>query len=122
MPKGNGGAEDRAKVKLRVIECELDGANNSVESSIRKLTSALSIRSNGGALKPLPPRTQPALSATEERAGPVEVIEVQPAQDGGDFAASAAKVRVPRKPSPTPDPIEVDLASGDVPTYTGIGG
>jgi hypothetical protein len=122
MPKGNGGAEDRAKVKLRVIEFELQGANNSVESSIRQPTSALSIRSNGGALKPLPPRTQPALAATEERTEPVEAIDVEPAQDGEDFAASPAKVRVPRKPSPTPDPIEVDLASGDMPTRTRVGG
>jgi hypothetical protein len=115
VPKGNGGAEDRAKVKLRVIEFELEGANSSVESSIRQLTSALSIRSNGGTPKPLPPRPQPALAASEDEIEPVEAPDVESAQDSEAFAAAPARAPIARKPSPTPDPIEVDLTSGDMP-------
>jgi hypothetical protein len=36
MPKGNS-SEDRAKVKLRMIECELEGGIASVENRIRQL-------------------------------------------------------------------------------------
>jgi hypothetical protein len=115
MPKGNGGGEDRAKVQLRVIEFELEGANSSVENSIRQLTTALSLRSNGGGPKPLPPRPQPALAESDEEVEPAETTEVNPAHDSEDLTASPAKARVARKPSPAPDPIEVDLTSGNVP-------
>jgi len=54
MPKGNSGVEDRAKVKLRVIEFELEGGNASVENSIRQITNALTNRNT--APKPLAPR------------------------------------------------------------------
>jgi hypothetical protein len=115
MPKGNGGGEYRAKVKLRVIEFELEGANSSVESSVRQLTSALSNRSNDGAVRPLPARPQPALTATEEVIYAVEGTDAEPAQESEDFAASPAKARAARKPPSAPDPIEVDLTSGDMP-------
>ncbi len=57
MPKGSGN-EDRAKVKLRVIEFELEGGNASVENSIRQLTQALTVRTNGAPARvaPLKPR------------------------------------------------------------------
>ncbi len=46
MPKGHGGTEDRAKVKLRVIEFELEGGNAAVENSIRQITNSLAIRAS----------------------------------------------------------------------------
>jgi hypothetical protein len=40
MPKGSGVVEDRAKVKFRFIEFELEGGNAAVENSVRNLTTA----------------------------------------------------------------------------------
>ena len=55
MAKGHAGGDDRAKVKFRVIEFELEGGNATVESSIRQLAGALSAR-NAPSQKALPPR------------------------------------------------------------------
>src|SRR5258708_2441782 len=115
MPKGNSGGEDRAKVKLRVIEFELEGGNASVENSIRQLTQALTTRTNGTPAKQLPPRTPAALpaGADEEADNPDEVTDAEFAE-GADVPAAPAKPRTPRRPT-VPEPIEVDLAIGDMP-------
>ena len=94
MLKGNGGGEYRAKVKLRVIEFELEGANSSVESSVRQLTSALSTRSSGVAAGPPQARAQPALTAVGEESEPVRGTDVEPDRDSEDFVASPAKAHI----------------------------
>src|SRR3954470_206001 len=71
MAKSQGGNEDRAKVKLRVIEFELEGGNASVENSIRQLTHALTVR-NG--------QVPPAKSAPAPRQV-VELAEPEPAEE-----------------------------------------
>jgi len=61
MPK-NIGNEDRAKVKLRVIDFELEGGNAAVENSIRQLTNALTTR-NGALGRVVAPKPQKELAA-----------------------------------------------------------
>jgi hypothetical protein len=57
----NTGADDHAKVKVRVIEFELEGGNATVENSIRQLTTALTNRTVGPKLPP--PKTPKELHA-----------------------------------------------------------
>jgi hypothetical protein len=102
MAKGNG-AEDRAKVKLRVIEFELEGGNASVENSIRQLTHALTNRTSAPT-KPLSTKTSAALTAGEEPEMEVEDAEiVEPEADvNGDepMASKPSKKRYkPRVPT-----------------------
>jgi hypothetical protein len=101
MPKNSGGGEDRAKVKLRVIEFELEGANSSVENSIRQLTAALTFRSNVA-----PPRTPPLKETREIAVGApddiqdAEVIEDADGTEGtGDLSTESkpAKQTKPKK-------------------------
>ena len=98
MAKGQGGNEDRAKVKLRVIEFELEGGNASVENSIRQLTHALTAR-NGQptpSKSALPPRQAKELAGpetegdAEDYAEEPEVLEPE-AEDNGAGKASKTK-------------------------------
>lgn len=91
MPKGHGGTDDRAKVKLRVIEFELEGGNASVENSIRQITNSLAIRSTSA--RPVAPARQPKELASgdgtgehepEEVAEPEEVIEAEAIETNGE--------------------------------------
>lgn len=77
MAKGTQGPEDRAKVKLRVIEFELEGGNAAVENSIRQLTQALSAR-NGAPAKVISSGKQPkelAGGTVEEEPTEAEVVD-----------------------------------------------
>lgn len=116
MAKGGGGNDDRAKVKLRVIEFELEGGNASVENSIRQIVHSLGARTNGPSGRQLPTKQQSVLppsaseDAVEEHAQDADYVEAE---------ASAAETAAPSKPRPArrptvPDPIEVDLTSGPV--------
>jgi hypothetical protein len=101
MAKGNPGAEDRAKVKLRVIEFELEGANASVENSIRQLTNALATR-NGSPKPVAPAKPQKELAAppSEEEVVDAEVVEEE-TENEAEPAAPVSKVpKVKAKPKP----------------------
>lgn len=106
MAKAQGGNEDRAKVKLRVIEFELEGGNQSVENSIRQLTHALTTR-NGQAAPPknaLAPRQAKELAAAEtdeaeEYAEEPEVLDAEAEnepQRPNKPSKPSAKPRVPQ--------------------------
>ena len=60
-----GGNEDHAKVKLRVVEFELEGGNAAVESSIRQITHALGIR-NSASTRMAPPKSPKEIAAGNE--------------------------------------------------------
>jgi len=109
MPNGNTGGEDRAKVKLRVIEFELEGGNTSVENSIRQLTNALTIRS--AITKPLHPRQPKELTAADnstenetdevvDQPGVVEAVETDIGEDGKSANISAARKGSQSRPPP----------------------
>ncbi len=100
MAKGNPGAEDRAKVKLRVIEFELEGSNASVENSIRQLTNALSVRN--GTMKPaIPAKPQKELGVATETEDIVEADVVDPDESGGEAPLAATPAKPARvKPKP----------------------
>jgi len=108
MPKGNTAAEDRAKVKFRFIEFELDGENAAVENSIRNLTTALTrSTSQNVSAKALPPRTQAALPPVEQvevlDAEEVEPEETPDAENEVDTQLATPHARrAPRKPK-TPE-------------------
>jgi hypothetical protein len=63
MPKNQGSGEDRAKVKFRFIEVELEGANSALENSIRHFVTAMHDR-NGAPPKPVT-KTLPAKQTKE---------------------------------------------------------
>ena len=44
MAKGQGGGEDRTKIKFRFFEVEVEGASGSVENSINRLAQVLAAR------------------------------------------------------------------------------
>lgn len=89
MPKGGSGNEDRAKVKLRVIEFELEGGNASVENSIRQLTHALTTNRNGAPANRVPAgkpqRELPGENAPSDDAD--EIVQDAEVVDGHDEAA-----------------------------------
>ena len=101
--KGHGGGEDRAKVKLRVIEFELEGGNASVENSIRQITNSLTTRT--AIHKPLVTKTQKELagaseSELEEADEQVEVVDPEIVGTNGD--APAAGKKPAKKPNRKP--------------------
>lgn len=106
MAKGQGGNEDRAKVKLRVIEFELEGGNQSVENSIRQLTHALTMR-NGQPAPPknaLPPRQTKELGAVPDNEDEAEEFAEEPeilesgADDNGATKVNKPKAKSTYKP------------------------
>lgn len=122
MAKNHAGLEDRAKVKFRVIEFELEGGNTAVENSVKNLTNVImqrngatpppkpALRGNGAGAAPLP--AAPAASeATEELD---TAVEGQQAGEQEAAESSPSKPRVPRKP-PVPVVIDIDLTSGEMP-------
>src|ERR1019366_5163857 len=97
----NTGADDHAKVKVRVIEFELEGGNATVENSIRQLTTALTNRAVGPKLPP--PKTLKELHAgngAETIEEPeTEAIDAQ-VIDNGD----APPAKKPSRPKKAPKP------------------
>jgi len=102
MAKSNAGADDHAKVKLRVIEFELEGSNASVENSIRQLTTALGTRPTS--LKSLPTKVPKELAspntsdATEVELEP-ELLEAEGSEPNGDSADRPKVVKAKYKPA-----------------------
>jgi hypothetical protein len=101
MAKIAAGADDHAKVKLRVIEFELEGSNAAVENSIRQLTSALGTRP--AAPKALPVKApkelaSPDIANAEEELEP-EIIEADAAEPSGDDAVKPKVVKSKYKPA-----------------------
>jgi hypothetical protein len=121
MAKNVNGPDDHAKVKFRVIEFELEGANAAVENSVRNLTTV--IMQKNGAVAPAKPALRgsgagpvlPAAPAVTEVAEEPENFE-QPVvgTEAEAVESSPAKPRGPRK-LPVPDVIAIDLTSGDMP-------
>src|SRR5215471_14259533 len=98
MAKGNSGAEDRAKVKLRVIEFELEGGNASVENSIRQLTNALATR-NGSpkTVAPAKPSKELAAASPEEE---MEVMEAEVVESESEEVENTPAKKPKTKPKP----------------------
>jgi hypothetical protein len=97
-----GSSEDRAKVKLRVIEFELEGENSSVENSIRQITNALTDRVT--VVKPLQAKSPKELTGNvkgdevETVNGEPEVIAAETVEENGDGAvrkAAKKKLKAP---------------------------
>jgi hypothetical protein len=79
------GVDDHAKVKVRVVEFELEGANATVENSIRQLTQA--ITATRIAPKPAPPKQPKELNGTTIEHEVVqdpepEVVDAEPVENG----------------------------------------
>ncbi|HYW42228.1 MAG TPA: hypothetical protein VE959_05190 [Bryobacteraceae bacterium] len=99
----SGGNEDRAKVKLRVVEFELEGGNAAVENSIRQITHALAIR-NGPPARMMPPKPPNELAAgvpaeTDEAEEIIQDVEYADAGDTGqEQPTKPAKPKTTYKP------------------------
>jgi len=103
MAKSNSGGEDRAKVKLRVIEFELEGANSSVENSIRQLTAALTARTNGTPkLPPGKPPKELASGDTAQSYQEPEELEAEIVAEDADAPPAKTKSAKPRSKTKPP--------------------
>jgi hypothetical protein len=112
MAKNSGSGEDRAKVKFRFYEFELEGASSSVENSIKQITQAFGAKPaivvqpkqgqlNGKVSKDPAPLENPE-PVEEEYLDQEEDSETQ-GETGGDGApAKSAKPRK-RQVHPLPD-------------------
>jgi hypothetical protein len=120
MAKNVSGPDDHAKVKFRVIEFELEGANAAVENSVRSLTTV--IMQKNGAAAPAKPAlkgnvARPVLAAAPTGTEVVEEpenLEEQTVSQEEPSEFTSTKPRVPRKMT-VPEVIDVDLTSGDMP-------
>jgi hypothetical protein len=115
MAKGNTGEDDHAKVKVRVIEFELEGGNATAENSIRQLTTALTTRNS--APKPLPPKITkelPPPAEDSEETVDAEFMEPEPATNGDSHQPrKATKVKSkPKAPNYLPDLLSGDKLTG----------
>jgi hypothetical protein len=123
MAKNASGPDDRAKVKFRVIEFELEGANAAVENSVRNLAAAITQKNGTGTpAKPVIIKGSgagPMLTAvpTAAEVEEPENSEAQPVGGAEEEAAdsSPARPRVVRRPPPVPQVIDLDLTGGDMP-------
>jgi hypothetical protein len=121
MAKNLSGPDDRAKVKFRVIEFELEGANAAVENSIKNLTTVIMQKNGAGApAKPAlrgngaSPVLPPAPAGTDVVEEPENLEEQVVGAEEETVESTPAKLRVPRK-LPVPEVINIDLTSGDMP-------
>lgn len=123
MPKGNSGNEDRAKVKLRVIEFELEGGNAAVENSIRTLTTALTRNATTPPTqRTLPPKQSkelPPADVPETEMGEAgqqdEILDAEVSKVNGDETKSAKALKPKYKP-PLPDYLhDLDMQGNGVP-------
>jgi hypothetical protein len=104
MAKNQGSGEDRAKVKLRITEFELEGSNASVESSIRQITQALNGRNGITQTKVLPGK-QPKELAVPEPGVDLEEEEVQTqSEEGADEETAPIAAGKPKRPVKLPVP------------------
>jgi hypothetical protein len=124
MPKGGGSNEDRAKVKLRVIEFELEGGNASVENSIRQLTHALTTPRNGAPARLAPAKPQRELAAGASAAEPDEIEDTAQDAEYAEVEEAAPEAAAPSKPKkPTGKPRmpkylhDLDLTGNNGPTF-----
>jgi hypothetical protein len=102
MPKGNSGTEDRAKVKLRVIEFELEGSNASVENSIRQLTNALTTRAV--VVKPLGTKPVKELAGATSEGGTDDLEEEGEVLEADAIETNGNGVPVKKAPRVKPKP------------------
>jgi hypothetical protein len=120
MAKNLSGPDDRAKVKFRVIEFELEGANAAVENSVKNLTTVI-MQKNGASVSARPALkgngASPVLLAAPREvdvAEEPENLEEPVTHEGDTVESTPAKPRVTRRP-PVPQVIDIDLTSGDMP-------
>jgi hypothetical protein len=91
--------EERAKVKLRVYEFDLEGGNAIVENSIREIVQSIGARANV-APRPLPPKQQKELAPG---GAPPEPDDTEPVIHDAEFSevengtAEASVSRPPRQ-------------------------
>jgi hypothetical protein len=113
-----GHREDQGRVKVRLVEFELEGSNASIQESLRSFASAL--RTNRESVISLP--AAPALPAAlehpspsnRELADPIDTLIVQPGTENGrPKQNSGSKSR--SKTVRSPEVLELDLTTGSMP-------
>jgi hypothetical protein len=101
MAKNQSSGDDRAKVKLRFYEFELEGASASVENSIRQITQAFTARNVVvQSRQPQINGKQPKELSAPDTEDQVEEDDLE-GEDGvaGEDAAPSPKLKSPRKVS-----------------------
>ena len=107
---------DKGRVKVRVIEFELDGSNQTLRDSIRDIVGAIG---RAPQLQRTPPKLTGANSRQADDEQPDDAPDSESSEESpeSEEGAEAAQERSPRKRSRprTPRPVNVDLRKRDVP-------
>jgi hypothetical protein len=114
-----GHREDQGRVKVRIVEFELEGSNASIQESLRSLSSSLRTTKGETVISIPPTRSVPAAleqpsSANGGFSDPIDTLLVQPAPENGrpkQNADSKPRSKIVRSPGV----LELDLAAGPVP-------
>jgi hypothetical protein len=111
LAKKDSSGPDQGRVKFRVIEFEVDGANSTLVEGIRNLAATIT-RGNAGNGRAV--HQEPKIAAGALAAPSPEVVE-DGEEDGAAFPAAATpRVRAKRTVS-SPEILDLDLSSGDMP-------
>lgn len=126
MARYEKGRDDTGRIKVRVIDFEVEGSNATLQASLRDFAAAL--RGAGGArplsatpARPMLPTNGDAPDGQAEPAAEVEFAEVDATGDTEEPVAEPRRTRVNGQRRYTkPNVIDLDLTSGDMPLKTYI--
>jgi hypothetical protein len=114
--------EDKAKVKFRVIEFELEGGNAAVQDSMRNLAAAITRGSRPG--HPALTAKSVASTANGSSAPPadeddqVELFPQDPEPTEAEEPAAQESKQRSQRTYATPEVIDIDLTGGEMPLKT----
>lgn len=111
--KGSEGGSDKGRVKVRVIEFEMDGSNQTLRDSIRDIVGAIG---RGPTIVRI--ANQTALADDNRSPTPLDdddSVGVEEAEDGGAGGSDDETPRRQRAAPRTPVVLDIDLKTGAIP-------
>jgi hypothetical protein len=117
MPARDDRGSDKGRVKVRVIEFELDGSNQTLRESIRDIVGAIGGRTQQQLLRaPAAPALNGTTATPAEEGVVIEPEDALDRADEGDEGGSSPRAR--RSPPRTPQILDLDFNAGDQPLCT----
>jgi hypothetical protein len=115
MPRNDDKGSDKGKVKVRVIEFEMEGSNSTLQESIRNIVGAIG---KAQVVRVVTPALQDKKANGQEH-GPIEDEEEIVAEQDDDGAADDEAIPIPRARRPRKvkplKVVQVDLTQGEMP-------
>lgn len=111
--------DENAKVKLRLIEFEVEGGNPAILESLRTMATAIT-RQKQTPARVLAAPTPTMVDKPDEMSpqgeidfGEVEDVPPDPIENLAEGSSRIARPRAPRKPPVPPAPIQLDIKAGN---------